>query len=277
MSADNAFSLSRRSLLATGFALSVQPVMAETLIHTDAAGLDSGEAVIEAGDRNIPGYWAAPSAPGTFPTIVVIHEIFGVHEWVKDVCRRLAKSGYFAVAPDLYVRQGEVVNKPDIDQVLAVVQKVPDSQVMSDIDSTLRWAGGTGKANITKIGVTGFCWGGREVWLYSAHNPKVNAGVAWYGPLAGTTNELKPTHPVDIAGTLTVPVLGLYGGADTGITADTVDQMRHNLRAGQGSEIIVFPDTPHGFAADYRPSYREGPAKDGWKKMLDWFKHHGVG
>lgn len=276
MSADNAFSLSRRGLLATGFALSVQPVMAETLIHTDAAGLDSGEAVIETGDRTIPGYWAATSAPGAFPTIVVIHEIFGVHEWIKDVCRRLAKSGYFAVAPDLYVRQGNVINQPDIDQVLAVVQKVPDAQVMSDIDATLRWAAGTGKANVAKIGVTGFCWGGREVWMYSAHNPKVNAGVAWYGPLAGATNELKPTHPVDIAGTLAVPVLGLYGGADTGITADSVEQMRHNLHAGQGSEIIVFPDTPHGFAADYRPSYREGPAKDGWKKMLDWFKHHGV-
>jgi carboxymethylenebutenolidase len=147
---------------------------------------------------------------------------------------------------------------------------------MSDLDATLRWAGGTGKANTAKLGVTGFCWGGREVWLYAAHNPKVNAGVAWYGPLAGATNELKPTHPVDIAGTLTVPVLGLYGGADTGITADTVEQMRHNLRPGEGSEIIVYPDTPHGFAADYRPSYREAPAKDGWKKLLDWFKHHGV-
>lgn len=262
--------------LTAGFALAVQPVNAQSLITTDTSGISVGEAVIQAADQTIPGYWAAPSDKKGAPTVLVIHEIFGVHEWVKDICRRLAKAGYFAVAPDLYVRQGSVMNLPSIDQVLAVVRKVPDGQVAGDLDATLAWAEKTGSADISRAAVTGFCWGGRQTWLYAAHNPKLKAGVAWYGPLTGQPDAIKPSNPVDIAGTLTVPVLGLYGGADQGISQDAIAEMKGKLRKGSGSDIIVYPDTPHGFAADYRPSYTESAAKDGWAHMLEWFKKNGV-
>ena len=205
-------------------------------------------------------------------------EIFGVHEHIKDVCRRLAKLGFFAVAPELYARQGDVSKLSDINEIVTtVVSKVPDAQVMADLDATVAWAKGTGKANIDKLAITGFCWGGRITWLYAAHNPSVRAGVAWYGPLVGEASDLKPKHPIDIARSLTVPVLGLYGAADTGIPLDTVDQMRAALNDGKsGSDIVVYPDTPHAFNADYRPSYRKEAAEDGWKRMLEWFRKHGV-
>jgi carboxymethylenebutenolidase len=263
--------------LATGFALAVQPVSADT-IHTDAKGLEAGEVKIPVGGQEIPAYRAMPENGGPFPVILVVQEIFGVHEHIKDLCRRLAKAGYLAVAPELYARQGDVSKIKDIQEVISkVVSKVPDSQVMSDLDATAAWAKKTGKGDTAKLGVTGFCWGGRIVWLYSAHNPDLKAGVAWYGRLVGKGDDLHPKHPIDLVADLKAPVLGLYGGADQGIPNDTVEQMRKALKdAGKPCEIILYPDTPHGFNADYRPSYRKDKAEDGWKRMLEWFKTHGV-
>jgi carboxymethylenebutenolidase len=263
--------------LATGFALAVQPVSAQT-ITTDTSGLEAGEVKIPVPDGEIPGYRAMPSSGGPFPMILVVQEIFGVHEHIKDLCRRLAKLGYFAVAPELYARQGDVSKIENIREVISkVVSKVPDKQVMSDLDATVAWAKQTGKGNPSKLGITGFCWGGRIVWLYAAHNPDLKAGVAWYGRLTSATDELHPEHPLDIVKELKSPVLGLYGGADQGIPVSTVDQMRDALKAAdKPGELIVYPDTPHGFNADYRPSYTKSAAEDGWKRMLDWFKRYGV-
>lgn len=264
--------------LASGFALAVQPVCAQTMIHTDTNGLLANEVKIPVAGGDIPGYAAMPASGGPFPTVLVIQEIFGVHEHIKDICRRLAKLGYFAAAPALYAREGDVSGMSDIQEIISkVVSKVPDAQVASDLDATVAWAKGTGKADTAKLGVTGFCWGGREVWLYAAHNPDVKAAVAWYGPIKRPATNLQPKNPIDIAGQLKVPVLGLYGGADAGIPVDTVEEMKAALKAAHNpSEIIVYPDTPHGFNADYRPSYRPDQAKDGWSKMQAWFKQHGV-
>jgi carboxymethylenebutenolidase len=217
-----------------------------------------------------------PAAGGNFPLVYVTQEIFGVHEHIKDLCRRFAKLGYMAVSGELYARQGDVSKLSDYKDILAIVGKVPDAQVIGDIDGAVAWARKNG-AHASKLGITGFCWGGRITWMYSAHNPAVGAGVAWYGPLVGQASELKPKNPIDIAATLKVPVLGLYGGADPGITADAVEQMRAALKkAGSASEIIVYPDTPHGFNADYRPSYRKEQAADGWNRLQAWFKKYGV-
>lgn len=264
--------------LASGFALAVQPVCAQTMIVTDTKGLEAGEVKIPVKDGEMPAYRAMPATRGPFATILVVHEVWGVHEHIQDVCRRLAKAGYFAVAPELFARQGDVSKLSSIDEIVStVVSKVPDAQVMADLDATVAWAKGTGKANTNKLAITGFCWGGRITWLYAGHNPKVRAGVAWYGRVAGQTSDLAPKHPVDVAASLTVPVLGLYGGADAGIPLDTVEKMRAALKEGKsGSEIVVYPDTPHAFNADYRPSYRKDAADDGWKRMLAWFKKHGV-
>ena len=267
------------TVLATGFALAVQPVCAQTVIVTDAIGLDAGEVRIPVAGGEIPAYRAMPATGGPFPTVLVIQEIFGVHEHIKDLCRRLAKLGYFAVAPELYARQGDVSKMNDINEILTkVVSRVPDTQVMGDLDATVAWAQGTGKANTDRLGITGFCYGGRITWLYCVHDPRVRAGVAWYGRLTGAANDTTPTQPVDIASSLTVPVLGLYGGQDAGIPLYTVEQMRNALAQGKsGSEIIVYPDAPHGFNADYRPSYRKETAEEGWQRMLAWFRAHGVG
>lgn len=264
--------------LASGFALAVQPVCAQTMITTDTNGLLANEVKIPVAGGDIPGYAAMPATGGPFPTVLVIQEIFGVHEHIKDICRRLAKLGYFAAAPALYAREGDVSGMSDIQEIISkVVSKVPDAQVASDLDATLAWAKGTGKADTAKLGVTGFCWGGRQVWLYAAHNPNVKAAVAWYGPIKRPPTNLQPKNPIDIAGQLKVPVLGLYGGADAGIPVDTVEEMKEALKAAHNpSEIIVYPDTPHGFNADYRPSYRPDQAKDGWSKMQAWFKQHGA-
>jgi carboxymethylenebutenolidase len=266
------------TVLASGFALSVQPVSALT-ITTDDAGLTAGEVKVPTNDGQIPAYRAMPATGGPFPVVLVVQEIFGVHEHIKDLCRRLAKTGYFAVAPELYARQGDVSQLKDVQEILtAVVSKVPDSQVMSDLDATVDWAGLTGKADTSRLAITGFCWGGRITWLYCAHNPRVKAGVAWYGRLVGQASALMPKYPVDLAATLKVPVLGLYGGADQGIPVQSVDEMRAALSRGtSGSELVVYPDTPHGFNADYRPSYRKEAAEDGWNRMLTWFKRHGAG
>ena len=274
-------SLSRREFvvatLATGFALSVLPVSAET-ITTDSNGLVAGEVKIPVAGGEIPGYRAMPANGGPFPTILVVHEVFGVHEHIQDICRRLAKAGYFAVAPYLYARQGEVAGKTNIQDVLTVVRQVPESEVASDLDATVAWAKSTGKADTTRLGITGFCWGGRQVWLYAAHNPDLKAGVAWYGPLQLPKSDNTPVNPTDEAAKMNAPVLGLYGGADQNITPAQVDAMRAAIKAaGKSSEIVVYPDTPHGFNADYRPSYRPKEAQDGWTRMLAWFKKNGVG
>ena len=264
------------TVLGSGFALAVQPVSAQT-ITTDVQGLTAGEVKIPVKDGEIPAYRAMPAGGGPFPVALVVQEIFGVHEHIKDLCRRLAKSGYFAVAPELYARQGDVSRLKDIQEILStVVAKVPDAQVMSDLDATAAWAG-TGEGDVDRLAVTGFCWGGRITWLYAAHNPKIKAGVAWYGRLVGQTSELAPANPIDLASMLTVPVLGLYGGADQGIPLDTVEKMRAALATGKsGSEIVVYREAPHGFNADYRPSYRKDAATDGWTRMLAWFKRNGA-
>ncbi|HTS52559.1 MAG TPA: dienelactone hydrolase family protein [Burkholderiales bacterium] len=266
------------TVLASGFALSVQPISAQT-ISTDDRGLTAGEVKVPTGDGQMPAYRVMPATGGPFPLVLVVQEIFGVHEHIKDLCRRLAKTGYFAVAPELYARQGDVSQLKDVQEIFAtVVSKVPDGQVMSDLDATVAWAGATGKADTTRLAITGFCWGGRITWLYCAHNPHVKAGVAWYGRLVGQSSALMPKNPIDIAASLKVPVLGLYGGADQGIPAQSVDEMRVALSRGtSGSELTVYPDVPHGFNADYRPSYRKEAAEDGWKRMLVWFKGHGAG
>ncbi len=264
------------SALTAGFAIAVQPVSAKA-ITTDSKGLIAGEVKIPVGSSTIPAYRAMPAVGKDFPVVLVIQEIFGVHAYIQDVCRRFAKLGYLAIAPEMFYRQGDVSKLTDIDQIRQVVGKVPDAQVMSDLDAAIAWAGKFSKGNIQRVGITGFCWGGRITWLYAAHNPSIRAGVAWYGRLVGASTELTPKHPVDVAPMLRVPVLGLYGGKDTGIPLDTVEQMREKLKGcNESSEIVVYPDAPHAFHADYRPSYRQADAEDGWQKLLAWFKKNGV-
>jgi carboxymethylenebutenolidase len=261
--------------LAAGFALAARPVGAAT-VTTDAAGLTAGEVQIPVKDGKIPGYRAMPAKAKAPATVLVIQEIFGVHEHIKDICRRFAKLGYYAIAPELYARQGDVSKLADIPQIMQVVAKVPDDQVWSDLDATAAFAN-TEKADTKKLGVTGFCWGGRQTWMYVAHNPDVRAGVAWYGPLAPAPTPGKQ-NPVDVADKIKGRVLGLYGGKDGGIPLTAVEEMRAKLAAAGDtkSRIDVYPDAQHGFHADYRPSYDEAAAKDGWKKLQDWFKSHGV-
>ena len=263
--------------LAAGFALSVLPVSAQT-ITTDANGLVAGEVKIPVQNGEIPAYRAMPASGGPFPTILVVHEIFGVHEHIKDICRRLAKLGYFAVAPALYARQGDPAKYTEIKDIISnVVSKVPDAEVASDIDATVAWAKGTGKADTARLGVTGFCWGGRQTWLYSIHNPAVKASVAWYGPLDGKPDELHPKTVLEQVADVKVPVLGLYGGGDAGIPVADIEQMQAELKKlNKPCEIVIYPDTPHGFNADYRPSYRPEAAKDGWARLQKWFKDHRV-
>lgn len=259
----------------SAFATATPPVQA-TLITTDTAGLQAGDIRIPAADRTIPGYWAAPSGAGEHPVVLVVQEIFGVHEHIKDVVRRFAKLGYLAIAPDLYVRQGDVSGLESIDEIRKIVGTVPDRQVMSDLDASLAWAQDHG-GDLSRAGVTGFCWGGRITWLYAAHQSKLKAGVAWYGKLVGDASALTPQHPVQLASQLKAPVLGLYGGQDQGIPLETVEQMRDALSQAEDlSTIHVYPDAPHAFYADYRPSYRKEAAQDGWQRMLDWFRQHGV-
>ena len=264
------------STLAAGFALAVRPVWAETIV-TDSTGLTAGEVMIPTDDGSIPAYRAMPSQGRSFPVVLVVQEIFGVHEHIKDVCRRFARLGYLAVAPELYARQGDVSKLSDIDEIRKVVAKVSDAQVMADLDATVAWVNTSGEGNIEKLGITGFCWGGRIVWLYAAHSAQLKAGVAWYGRLVGKASELQPKHPIDVAASLKTPVLGLYGGNDQGIPLDTVEQMQQALKAANSpSQIIVYPDTPHAFHADYRPSYRKEQAQDGWNRLQAWFKQYGA-
>ncbi|WP_254568099.1 dienelactone hydrolase family protein [Oscillatoria sp. HE19RPO] len=266
------------SAITAGFALAAHPIFAQQVITTDSEGLVAGEVAIPVADGEIPAYRAMPATGENFPVILVIQEIFGVHEHIQDVCRRFAKQGYLAIAPEMFARQGDVSQMEDIQQIISeVVSKVPDEQVMSDLDATVAWAQNSSNGNIDKLGITGFCWGGRIVWLYSAHNPQVTAGVAWYGRLVGESTPLTPQYPIDIAEELTVPILGLYGGDDDLIPNDTVEQMRDRLASGNSnSEIILYPDTPHGFYADYRPTYRPEAAADAWNRLLTWFEQYGV-
>ncbi|MBD2073778.1 dienelactone hydrolase family protein [Phormidium sp. FACHB-592] len=271
----------RRQFMATaafasGFALAVQPIAA-SVITTNAEGIVAGAVKIPVSDGEMPAYRAMPAKGTNFPIVLVIHEIFGVHAHIEDVCRRFAKLGYVAIAPQLFTRQGDVLKLSSVDKIRPIVAKVPDAQVMSDLDATAAWAAKASKGDAAKLAITGFCWGGRIVWLYATRTPTIKAGVAWYGRLVGEPNLLMPTHPVDVACALKVPVLGLYGGKDTGIPLTTVEQMRDRLKSSSSkSEIIVYPEAPHAFFADYRPSYREADAKDGWKRLQAWFKQNGA-
>jgi carboxymethylenebutenolidase len=276
--------VTRRTVLTTamtaGFALAVQPVSAETII-TDTKGIKAGMTKFKGADGvEVPAYYAAPEklAAGKKPPIVlVVQEIFGVHEHIKDVCRRFAKKGYYAIAPELYVRQGSVTDKP-MNEIFPVVSKVPDAQVMTDLDAAVAHAAAVGKADASRVAITGFCWGGRVVWLYAAYNPKLKAGAAWYGRLVGQSNPLQPKSPTELAASVKAPVLGLYGAKDKGIPLESIDGMRAALKATGNTkcEIIVYPDSEHGFHADYRPSYNEKDAKDGFTKLLAWFKKNGA-
>ena len=269
-----------KAALGVGYAASVLPVMAQTAIKTPADGLTAGEVMIDVNGFKMPAYRAAPAGKTGLPVVLVLSEIFGVHEYIADTARRFAKAGYLAIAPELFVRQGDAQSYGEMAKLIAeVISKVPDAQVMGDLDATVKWAAANG-GDAKKLGVTGFCWGGRQTWLYAAHNPAVKAGVAWYGRLVGQTSDLTPKHPVDVAAGLHGPVLGLYGAADTGIPLDTVDKMKAALVTGnaaaKASSFVVYPDAPHAFHADYRPSFRKEAAEDGWKRALAWFQQHGV-
>ena len=277
----------RSALLGTAalggtFALAVQPVQAQTMITTPADGLTAGAVKVKTKDgKEMDAYRAMPASGTGFGTILVVQEIWGVHAHIADMCRRFAKAGYYAIAPELYFRQGDPKTAPDAQTIIKdIVSKVSDEQVMDDLDSTTAFAKIEGKADTAMLGITGFCWGGRQAWLYDAHSPAVKAGVAWYGPLARPATPMTPKDPVDLVKELHGPVLGLYGGADTGIPLDSVEKMRAALKDGSAaaikSEIKVYPDTPHAFNADYRPSYRKEAAEDGWKLCLAWFKANGV-
>ena len=277
--------LTRRGFMVTalgaGFALAVQPTLAQSVISTDSNGLEAGEIKVPVKDGEMVAYHARPASPqgsaASFPVILVVSEIFGVHEHIADVCRRLAKLGYLAIAPELFARQGDPRKLSNIQEILSgIIAKVPDEQVMSDLDACVAWAGGH-NGDLAHLGITGFCWGGRVVWLYAARNPQVKAGVAWYGKLSGEATANTPKHPLGLAGELKAPVLGLYGGKDQGIPQSDVELMREAIsRSGGKSELYVYPDAPHAFHADYRPSYRKDAAEDGWKRLLAWFKQNVV-
>jgi carboxymethylenebutenolidase len=270
--------------LSGGFALATVPV-AETVLATNAQGLDAGEVKIATAAGDIPAYRAVKSgdAKHAAPVLLVVHEIFGVHEHIKDLCRRFAKVGYFAVAPDLFARLGDATKISEVKQLVQdIVSKTPDAQVAGDLDATVAWASKQPHADVSKLGITGFCWGGRITWLYAAHQPALKAGVAWYGKVVGDKDALHPKQPVDIAADLKAPVLGLYGGQDSGISAESLAQMKSALKASsapaaQHCDFHVYPDAGHAFAADYRPSYRKADAEDGFQRMAAWLKAHGAG
>jgi len=268
------------AVAATGFTMASGHAIAQTAITTPDDGLLASMVSIQAGSETIPAYRAQPAGKTGLPTVLVVSEIFGVHEYIKDVCRRLAREGYQAIAPDLFVRQGDATAYTEIAKLRAeIIDKVPDAQAMGDLDATAQWAQANGGAK-GKLAVMGFCWGGRITWLYAQHNAQVRAGAAWYGQLRGATDALKPAFPIDQVATLHAPVLGAYGGKDAGISLDDVRAMQEALKKGskaaQASEIVVYEDAPHAFHADYRPSYREAAAREAWARMLKWFDTHGL-
>jgi carboxymethylenebutenolidase len=272
---------SRRGFMITalgaGFALATQPVTAQTAVKTDGEGLLAGEISVPAADGPLAAYRAQPATGGAFATILVVSEIFGVHEYIADICRRLAKLGYQAVAPELFARYGDPRKLSNIQDILTgIVGKVSDKEVFADLDACAAWAAKNG-GDASRLGITGFCWGGRIAWLYGAHNPKLRAAVAWYGRLDGEVNERTPRHPLAIAAELKVPVLGLYGGKDPSTSREDVERMRQVIaKAGGKSELVVYPDAPHAFHADYRPTYRKEPAEDGWRRLREWFAKNGL-
>jgi len=260
--------------LGAGFALAVLPVAAQT-ITTSAEGLVAGEVKVRTRDGEMPAYRAMPATGGPFPTILVISEIFGVHEHIADICRRFAKLGYFAIAPELFARAGDPRRMTDIPKILdQIIAKTPDAQVMADLDATVAYAKSTDKADTRKLGITGFCWGGRTTLMYAAHNPELGAAVAWYGALRAFAPG--DESPLEVAGRIKAPLLALYGGADAGIPVATAERMRDAVKAGGNAQVewVVYPDTPHAFYADYRPSYRKAAAEDGWKRATAWFKQY---
>lgn len=274
-----------RLALGAGYAAAVLPALAQTAIKTPAQGLTTGEVMIDVAGFKMPAYRAQPAGKSGLPVVLVLSEIFGVHEYIADVSRRLAHAGYLAIAPELFVRQGDAQSYGEMAKLMSeVIAKVPDAQVLGDLDATAAWAAANG-GNPDKLSVMGFCWGGRQVWLYAEHNPRLKAGVAWYGRLVGQPTPLAPTNPLDGAARLKAPVLGLYGGADSGIPIDTVDTMKkalaqageHGSAAAKASQFVIYPDAPHAFHADYRPSYRKHAADDGWARALAWLKANGVG
>ncbi len=273
-----------KAALGVGYAASAMPIMAQTAIKTSSEGLKTGETSYEVNGFKVPAFYAAPAGKTNLPVILVIQEIFGVHEYIADTARRFAKAGYLAIAPELYARQGDPAKYAEIAKLMAeVVSKVPDEQVMADLDGAVKWADANG-GNIKKVGITGFCWGGRITWLYAAQSKNVKAGVAWYGRLVGSPSALTPKHPLELVAGLKAPVLGLYGGQDGGIPLTSVNQMKDALAeagakgnaAAKASEFVVYPAAPHAFHADYRPSYRKEAADDGFKRALEFFKRHGV-
>jgi carboxymethylenebutenolidase len=266
-----------QTALGVGYAAAALPVVAQTTVKTSGDGLVHGEVMIDVAGFKMPAYRAQPEGKTKLPVVIVVSEIFGVHEYIADICRRFAKLGYLAIAPEMFYRQGDVSKLADNKEIFAkVVNFVPDAQVMSDLDAAVAWAGKNG-ADGKRLGITGFCWGGRITWLYTAHNKNVKAGVAWYGRLVGQGSEMTPKHPIDLVDQINAPVLGLYGGADAGIPNDTVDKMNTALKEkGKPSMIHLYPDTPHAFHADYRPSFRKEQAEDGWKRATEWFKKNGV-
>jgi carboxymethylenebutenolidase len=272
--------LALQTALGLGYAAAAMPLMAQTAIQTSAEGLTSGRVEIEVNGFKMPAYRSAPAGKTNLPVVLVISEIFGVHEYIADVTRRLAREGYLAIAPELFIRQGDASAYKELSKLMSeLIAKVPDAQVMADLDATLQWASHNG-GNPQRAAITGFCWGGRITWLYAQHNPKIKAGVAWYGRMEGDTNAITPKHPIDLVVALKAPVLGLYGGADTGIPVTSINRMKEALTqaanqgnaAAKASEFVLYPDAPHAFHADYRASYRAGPAIDGWNRALAWFK-----
>jgi carboxymethylenebutenolidase len=275
------YPLARRGMLMSGlisgFTLATTRVEAQ-VIQTDTAGIDAGETKIPVTDGSLPAYYARPNGAGPFPVVVVIEEIFGVHEYIKDTCRRLAKLGYLAVSPELYARIADLSKMTDAGAIVRDdISKAPDDQMLTDLDSAVQWAGAN-KGDLGRLGVTGFCRGGRDTWFFASHNPQLKAAVAWYGPIGGQTSPIQPKTTMDIASDLKCPLLGLYGQQDTGIAVADVEAAAAKARAaGKTVEIVVYPDAPHGFHADYRPSYRKADAENGWMRMQSWFKQHGVG
>lgn len=266
-----------QTTLGTTFAAAVLPTLAQNPITTSTTGLDVGQVNIPSGDQNIPVYFAQPAGKKNLPVVLVVSEIFGVHQHIADIARRFAQLGYLALAPDLFVRQGDATSYTSMPELFKdIINKTPDADVLQDLDACVAWAASHG-GDTARLGITGFCWGGRITWLYAAHNPKVKAGVAWYGKLAHDKTPLQPHTPLELAASLRVPVLGLYGGKDSGIPLESVERMRIELTKGQsGSEFVIDPDAGHAFHADYRPSYVEAAAKDGWQRCVEWLHKYGV-
>lgn len=264
--------------LAAGYALAVRPRSGQSVIQTSADGLVSGDIHIRGVDKTaVRAYWVQPAGKGPFPTVLVVQEIFGIHEYIRDTCRRLARQGYQAIAPNLFQRYGDPMGIPTVQEIMTdIVAEVADAQVLSDLDACATWAATNG-GDPQRLSLTGFCWGGRIAWLYAAHNPCLRAAVAWYGRLTGKSSPMTPRHPVELAGALQAPVLGLYGGNDASIPQEDVEAMREAIASfGKRAEIVVYPEAGHAFHADYRPSFRAADAANGWARMLEWFRTNGL-